>query len=159
MGILRRERREKTRRRFPTLVELVLALVLSGVSAGCHDALAPIPEPGDILDRLNELPGISAREVPSALGFGREFELDIVQPLEHGNPNGGTFVQRAYLIHTHELDPMIFAPNGYATNWGTSQELGVVLHTNTLNVTHRFFLDSEPDPMDWRWLDIRQSAA
>jgi hypothetical protein len=136
-------------------------LVLAAVAAlsGCRDALAPIPEATDLLDRLNQVPGVTAREIPSAVGFGRAFELDILQPLDHDHPGGAAFRQRAYLTHTGESDPMVFAPNGYAANWGSSQELGVILRTNTLHVTHRFFVDSEPDPMDWRYLDIRQSAA
>ena len=139
--------------------DLVLALFLAGSLGGCHDAFAPIPEATDLLDRLNELPGVTASEFPSSLGFGRAFELDIVQPLDHQDPSGRSFIQRAYLTHTNESDLMVFAPNGYASNWGSSQELGVILRTNTLNVTHRFFIDSEPDPMEWRYLDVRQSAA
>jgi hypothetical protein len=139
--------------------KLVLALFLAGSLVGCHDAFAPIPAATDVLDRLNELPGVIAREVPSSVGFGRAFELDIVQPLDHQDPTGRTLVQRAYLTHTSEADLMVFAPNGYASNWGSSQELGVILRTNTLNVTHRFFIDSEPDPMEWQYLNINQSAA
>ncbi len=137
---------------------LLLSLLLAGFLGGCTDALAPIPEGADFLDLLNELPGVTAREVPSAVGFGRAFELEIVQPLDHENPGGATFVQRAYLTHTLESDPMVFAPNGYASNWGSSQELGRILRTNTLNVTHRFFIDSEPNPLDWRFLTVRQSV-
>ena len=137
---------------------LASALALAGALVGCTDTLAPVPEATDLLDRLNALPGIAAREVPSAVDFGRAFELDIVQPLDHDDPDGPTFVQRAYLTHTLESDPMVFAPNGYASNWGSSQELGLILRTNTLNVTHRFFIDSEPDPMDWGRLTVRQSV-
>ena len=140
-------------------IRLLLALSVAGSQSGCYDALAPIPEATDVLDRLNELPGVTAREVPSSVGFGRAFELDIVQPLDHQDSTGRTFVQRAYLTHTSESDLVVFAPNGYASSWGSSQELGVILRTNTLNVTHRFFIDSEPDPIDWTYLNIRQSAA
>jgi hypothetical protein len=153
----RRERgRRGTRLRATTLV---LALLLAGSIGGCHDAFAPIPEATDLLDRLNELPGVTAWEVPSSVGFGRAFELDIVQPLDHQDPDGRSFVQRAYLTHTNESDLMVFAPGGYAANWRSSQELGVILRANTLNVTHRFFIDSEPNPMEWRYLNVRQSAA
>jgi len=141
-----------------TTLAVPATLALSGFLGGCTDALAPIPEAATLLERLNELPGVTAREIPSTVGFGWAFELDIVQPLDHDDPEGPTFVQRAYLTHTGEWDPVIFAPNGYASTWGSSQELGLVLQTNTLNVTHRFFLDSEPVPMDWRYLTVRQSV-
>ena len=137
---------------------LLAALALTGLTGGCTDTLAPIPEATDILDRLNGISGVTAREVPSSVGFGRAFELEIVQPLDHDAPEGPTFVQRAYLTHTLDSDPMIFAPNGYASSWSSSQELGLILRTNTLNVTHRFFLDSEPEPMAWRYLTVHQSV-
>jgi len=139
-------------------LKLLAALAMAWPLGGCTDALAPIPEATTLLDRLNELPGVRAREIPSTVGFGWAFELDITQPVDHDDPEGPTFVQRAYLTHTGEWDPMIFAPNGYASNWGSAQELGLILHTNTLNVTHRFFIDSEPVPMDWRYLTVRQSV-
>jgi len=138
---------------------LALVLFLAAMLGGCHDAFAPIPDATDILDRLNELPGVTAQEVPPSVGFGRAFELDVVQPLDHEDPSGTTFVQRAYLTHTSESDLMVFAPNGYASNWNSSQELGIILQANTLNVTHRFFIDSEPESMDWSYLNVRQSAA
>lgn len=139
-------------------LKLLALLALTWSLGGCTDSLAPIPEDKTLLDRLNELPGVEARQVPSTVGFGWAYELDIVQPVDHNDPGGPTFVQRAYLTHTGERDPMIFAPNGYASSWGSSQELGLILRTNTLNVTHRFFIDSEPEPMDWRYLTVRQSV-
>jgi hypothetical protein len=33
------------------------------------------------------------------------------------------------------------------------------LGTNCLNVTHRYFVDAEPDGMDWQYLTVEQSAA
>lgn len=156
------KRRVRAGRGRPGTIRLILlALLLAGTGAlsGCRDALAPIPEDDDLLDRLNAIPGITAREVPSSVGFGRAFELDLQQPLDHGDPLGPAFRQRAYLTHTGESDPMVFAPNGYASYAWSTQELGLVLRTNSLHVTHRFFLDSEPEPMEWRSLDIRQSAA
>lgn len=143
---------------FARMLRLLALGTAAWILSGCADALAPIPQDTDLLDRLNALPGVTAREVPSMVGFGRAFELDFVQPLDHGNPAGPTFIQRAYLTHTKESDPMVFAPNGYASNFRSSQELGLVLRTNTLNVTHRFFIDSEPSPMDWSFLTVRQSV-
>jgi len=138
---------------------LLLALALAGSLGGCDDSLAPDPAAVDILERLNQLPGVTAREIPSSFGFGRAFELDIEQPLDHLGQAGATFTQRAYLTHTGESDLMVFAPSGYGTGPSSSQELGIALRTNTLNVTHRFFIDAEPYPLDWQYLDIRQSAA
>ena len=127
--------------------------------AGCTDATGPEPwERGDILERLNALPGVQAVEIEAYYGYPRAFQLDITQPLDHGNPMGTSFTQRAYLSHVADSTPMVFAPSGYGTTPQSGQELAGILQANCLSVTHRFFPESRPEAMDWQYLDIRQSA-
>lgn len=117
-----------------------------------------IPDSLDILDKLKMLPGVTVTEIASQTGAPREFQLDISQLLDHNNPNGPTFTQRAYLSHYDEKMPMIFAPNGYQSSARSIQELAVILETNCLNVSHRYFLDSRPNPTNWKYLTIKQAA-
>jgi hypothetical protein len=139
---------------------VVLLAVALALLPACEDhSIGPVDRPADLLDRLNALPGVVAREISPYWGYPRAFELDITQPVDHENPNGATFTQRAYLSHVDTLLPMVFAPNGYASNWKSGQELAGILQTNCLNVTHRYFRDSRPEPTDWELLRVRQSAA
>ena len=136
---------------------LILALAWVG---GCTDSTGPDPwTEGDLLERLNALPGVRAQEIQPFYGYPRAFQLDITQPVDHNNPNGPTFTQRAYLSHVPENTPMVFAPSGYGTTPESGQELAGILQTNCLSVTHRYFPDARPAVMDWRYLDIRQAAA
>lgn len=112
----------------------------------------------DILSKLKTLDGVSVTEIPSQTGAPREFQIDITQPVDHNNPNGPKFTQRAYLSHVDESMPMIFAPNGYQSSARSSQELVGVLQTNCLHVSHRYFLDSRPNPTNWQYLTIKQAA-
>ena len=139
------------------LVGGALAALLLGILS-CSDTTGP-PADLDLLDRLNALPGVSAREIPPQYGYPRAFQLDITQPLDHRAPFGRTFTQRAYLSHTDESMPLVFGTSGYGANEYTGSELAALLQTNGLYVVHRFFPDARPSPMDWRYLNIRQAAS
>ena len=135
-----------------------LLLILGGTS-GCSDSTGPgHRDPGDMLDRLNALPGVQALEIQPYYGYPRAFQLDITQPVDHDNPSGPAFTQRAYLSHVADSTPMVFAPSGYGTTPESGQELAGILQTNCLSVTHRYFPDARPAEMDWQYLDIWQAA-
>jgi hypothetical protein len=134
------------------------ALLLLVVLSGCADAVGPDPSL-DLLDRLNALPGVAAREVEPYYGYPRAFELDITQPVDHDYPQGARFTQRAYLSHAGEELPMVFGTRGYGASRESGSELAGILQANGLYVVHRYFPDARPDPMDWEHLDIRQAAS
>jgi hypothetical protein len=134
-----------------------LALILA--STGCRDVSGPADPGSDLLDRLNGLPEVEAMEIAPHHGYPRAFQLDITQPVDHRNPLGPTFTQRAYLSHVSDSMPMVFAPSGYGTTEASGQELAGVLQTNCLSVTHRFFPDARPARLDWAFLNIWQAAA
>jgi len=133
--------------------------VLLLLAQGCTDATGPAPwDRGDILDRLNALPGVVAVEIQPHYGYPRAFQLDITQPVDHDRPNGATFTQRAYLSHIADSVPMVFAPSGYGTTPESGQELAEILQANCLSVTHRYFPEARPRNPDWQYLDIWQAA-
>lgn len=133
-------------------------VLLAGLAAACSDSAGPEPA-GNLLDRLNALPGVVAQEIAPLNGYPREFQLDITQPVDHDNPTGPTFTQRAYLSHVSESAPMVFAPSGYGSSPNASNEVAWILQGNNLSVVHRFFPDARPATLDWQYLDIRQAAA
>ena len=112
----------------------------------------------ELLDKIKTLDGVTVTEIAPMNGYSREFQLDIIQPVDHNNPDGPKFTQRAYLSHVDEATPMVFAPNGYRSTPSSSQELALLCDMNCLHVTHRYFYDSRPDPLDWKYLTIRQAA-
>ncbi|MGD8277300.1 MAG: S28 family serine protease [Gemmatimonadota bacterium] len=139
---------------------LRLAAVVASVAlaASCRDSAGPEPV-GSLLDRLNALPGVVAQEIAPLNGYPREFQLDITQPVDHDNPSGPTFTQRAYLSHVSESAPMVFAPSGYGSGPNAGNEVAWILQGNNLSVVHRYFPDARPASLDWQYLDIRQAAA
>ena len=87
-------------------------------------------EPEDnrtIQEKLRDLPGIEITEIEPPLGHPYSFQLDITQPVDHNNPDGPSFTQRAYLHHVDESLPIVFGPSGYAVTSRTGQELSGIL--------------------------------
>lgn len=112
----------------------------------------------DLLDKIKTLEGVTVTEIEPKNGYSREFQVDILQPVDHNNPDGPKFTQRAYLSHVDETEPMVFAPNGYRSTASSNQELALLCNMNCLHVTHRYFYDSRPDPLNWQYLTIKQAA-
>lgn len=136
---------------------LALALALVFLASACGDATGP--GGGDLLERLDALPGVQATEIPPHYGYPRQFLLEITQPVDHDDPGGATFVQRAWLSHADEAAPMVFGAYGYGASEESGEELASLLQANGLYVTHRYFPGSRPVPTDWSRLDVRQAAA
>jgi hypothetical protein len=134
-----------------------LLIGIALLQAACGDATGP--EEGDLLARLNALPGVKATEIAPHYGYPRQFALEITQPVNHDAPSGSTFVQRAWLSHADEDAPMVFGAYGYGASAESGEEMASLLQANGLYVTHRYFPGSRPLPTDWRYLDIRQAAA
>jgi len=140
---------------FTIYIILVLFILLF---SSC-DVTDPVEfEPSDIYEKLRFMPGLEVTEIDPYYGYQRAFQIDMLQPVDHNNPDGQQFKQRIYLSHADESMPMVFAPSGYGSSPQSVQELGGILQTNHLAVVHRYFIDAEPNPMDWQYLTIRQAA-
>lgn len=135
---------------------LIICLLLI-TFLSCHRTTTE-PESSDILQKLQDLPGVTVVEIVPHYGYPRAFQIDITQPVDHNHPNGQQFTQRMYLSHVDESMPMVFAPNGYGASEWSGQEIAGILETNCLNVEHRYFPNSRPNPLDWQYLTIEQSA-
>jgi hypothetical protein len=116
-------------------------------------------ENADILTRIRALPGVvSAVELRSLPGT-RFFSIEFDQPVDHQQPQGRRFRQRATLLHRSEARPMVLASTGYGITIRASQrELTYLLQANQLTVEHRFFGPSTPQPVTWEHLTIAQAA-
>ena len=137
---------------------LVLALAFLGRSA------FPLPQDAkpdsELLKRIRDLPGVvevKETRFDKAL-FGEAYEVIIKQPLDHGNPSGGTFPQRFFLCHAGFDKPVLLETEGYAARGARPGELARLLGANLVAVEHRFFGRSVPSEMNWEHLTVRQAA-
>lgn len=138
---------------------LSILLILLALIYGCNKDDNNSSGNLDLLAKIQSLEGVDAIEITPEYGYLRAFQIDVTQPVDHNNPDGAKFTQRVYLSHSGESMPMVFAPSGYTTSSRSGQEIAGILETNCLNVTHRYFTNAKPSPLDWQYLTIEQAAA
>ncbi len=148
----------KNMKRKHTLLPTILAL-----SIGIFPSLVLSKEVGlrttpvgdgaaqNLLSRIDALGDIPVNKVT--------VEMSFTQPLDHQNPEAGTFDQKVVLIHKGFEKPLVLWLEGYAWKDNGEQEITRLLAANQLSVEHRYFGDSKPGFEKWRYLTIEQAAA
>lgn len=90
--------------------------------------------------------------------FSEQYELFFSQPIDHKNPEKGSFVQRVVLSHRSDTLPMVAVLEGYKIWSEYASEPARLLRSNQVLIEHRFFKDSKPDSIPWSDLTIWQAA-
>lgn len=137
----------------------VAADLLPGPDLALPPDLLPLP---DILVALRRTPGVSVEEKTTTIAGYRFFQIQFDQPADHKRPEGLRFKQRVTLLHRGYDAPMVLLLSGYGSGTWNSPgraELTTALAANQLEVEHRFFPPSRPEPPDYGLLTIEQSAA
>lgn len=150
----------KTLARLLSVAWLLIGLSSCGGSGGSNSN-DKVPAPLDIVTALGQVPGVvSWREASSPVANARFFVIGFSQPADHHNPQGTRFEQTATLLLRDKNAPVVLAFTGYGISrvnpW--EQEPTRLLRANQLMVEHRFFNTSTPNPVNWTYLDIWQSA-
>lgn len=118
--------------------------------------VCPHAGPPDSLSCLSGVRVIRVESDPSGL---QRYVLGFRQPVDHDDPNGPTFEQTVWLIHSGNNKPTVMMTTGYDL-YESFSELAYRFDVNEVAVEHRFFGTSFPDggQYDYRHLDIRQAA-
>ena len=90
-------------------------------------------------------------------GFKQVYDIRLLQPLDHDNPNEGTFEQRLYLYYKSRKKPVVFVTEGYNL-FDRKYELCDILDANQLSVEYRFYGKSGSDEIQWSYLNNQQAA-
>lgn len=117
-----------------------------------------------LLDYLKRLPDVESVEMVTPNPFFTEgAHITVRQPLDHKNPNKGTFLQRVFISMKSEKAPVILVTEGYAANYGANpnyfNELTRMVNGNQVVVEHRYFGYSWPDSIQWEYLTVENAAA
>lgn len=113
----------------------------------------------DLKERLESLPKIlSVERIQPDPEYTEAFLIFIEQPLDHQNPNGKKFKQKFYLSHKDFNLPVVIELDGYNIDYNRANELASILKCNKIVVEHRYYGESVPDSIDWKYLTIEQSA-
>ncbi|WP_321306814.1 S28 family serine protease [Marinifilum fragile] len=121
--------------------------------------LAACTQPLTLEEKLNQIPNVTVQKITGDTTYAEYYELYFTQPLDHENPEVGTFKQRVLLGHHATDKPMVVEIQGYNIWTEKAGELSKLLNANQLTIEHRYFKNSMPDSLDWKYLNIKQAAA
>jgi len=110
-------------------------------------------------ESLKQIPNVTVQKIEGDTTYTSYYELYFTQPLDHENPEEGTFKQRVLLGHYAIEKPMVVEIQGYNIWTEKAGELSKLLNANQLTIEHRYFKNSMPDSLDWKYLNIKQAAA
>ena len=110
----------------------------------------------EFLERIN---AVEVRVLESESIYDKIVEVMIEQPLDHRNPEGEKFTQRLYISHIDPSRPVVFVTAGYHAKYYYTSEIAAELRCNQVMVEHRYFGRSQPDSLDWHYLDTWQAAS
>lgn len=113
----------------------------------------------DLYSALKSLPGVFVKKINAIPGFEEEYEIGLIQPVDHQNPSGAKFVQRIFISHRNFENPVVFETEGYGVAWPKEKEITKILNANQVIVEHRYFGSSKPKALDWKYLTTWQAAS
>ncbi|MBS1933919.1 MAG: hypothetical protein JST96_07955 [Bacteroidetes bacterium] len=90
--------------------------------------------------------------------YSLEYSLAIRQPIDHSDTTKGFFYQQFRLLHRGFSKPMVMETEGYDGREPHS-ELQKILDANDIDVEFRYFNQSKPNPLDWRYANFEQAVA
>lgn len=136
---------------------LFFTLLLSVVAEGgkAQDVVS-------LREKLSALKGVSHVEpLPSKL-YAEKYVVRFLQQLDPKDPSSGSFCQRVIVCHVGYDRPTVLVTEGYGAAYALhpnyQEELSRLLDANVVFVEYRYFLDSTPDPLDWKYLTAENSA-
>jgi hypothetical protein len=119
----------------------------------------PLFTQSNLKTTLESLPGIiSVEQIQPDSEYVEAFKILIEQPVDHKNPDGEKFRQKLYLSHKDDSLPVVIELDGYNIDFNRSNELASILKCNKIVVEHRYFGESVPDSLNWKYLTIEQAA-
>lgn len=131
-----------------TLLFLSLALV------SCKTRVITLEERLTTLD----IESIDTLKADTSL-FTEAYEIHLIQPVDHNNPEGPKFSQRVYLSYAGADRPVVVVTEGYTAGRNYKTELAEYLNSNQIIIEHRYFGKSVPEDPDWKYMNTFQSAS
>lgn len=115
-----------------------------------------------LISRIEQLPGVSGVSRLPAKEFNDKYVLYVEQPLDHTNPQLGTFKQRVFVMNVSFDRPTVIVTEGYGAGYvkgaAYREEISRILDANIVFVEHRYFLESTPEDKNWKYLTAKNSA-
>ena len=132
---------------------LLFTFLLASVSLSAQTGLQ---------QKLSEISAITETQPLESTEFSEKYVTYFTQPLDHRHPKKGSFRQRVIVAHAGFDRPTAHYTEGYGAAYALKpqyrEELSRLLNANMVFVEYRYFLESTPEPKDWRYLTAESSA-
>lgn len=114
------------------------------------------------LEHLKSMYDFSYIQLDVDSTFNEKYLIYFKQPLGSGGETNIWFDQRVIISHSTFDKPVIFVTEGYAADYalspGFNTELTQYLDANQVCVEHRYFGESRPESINWKYLTVENSA-
>ncbi|MCD8044173.1 MAG: aminopeptidase [Tannerellaceae bacterium] len=122
----------------------------------------PLLAEGELKEKLQALASVHQVEQLETTVYPEKYLLRFTQQLDHSTPEAGVFTQRVVVCHKGIDRPTILVTEGYGGAYAQhpdyKDELSELFDANVVFVEHRYFLESTPEPLDWKYLTAENSA-
>jgi predicted enzyme related to lactoylglutathione lyase len=113
------------------------------------------------LDDLKDSYDFTVEKLSTDTSFNEKYLIRFKQDLIKGNASQ-QFSQRVFISHRNFEAAVVFITEGYdashATNPKYQSELAYLLNANQVCIEHRYFGESKPDSIVWKYLSVENAA-
>ncbi len=134
-----------------TFYRLIILSIVISLSA-CNS------QPLDLKSELQKLSDLSLNVLDSDSIYTETYELWYPQNVDHDNNKSEEFHQRVIVSHVGYDRPTVVVIEGYNLFSTRASELSMLLNANQITIEHRFFDQSRPDSIPWKYLTVKQAA-
>ena len=104
---------------------------------------------------LYNLPDVTFKKISDPGDPYLKYALKIRQPLDHHDHASKFYYQQVILTHRGFDKPTVMNINGYEI-YKAKNEIVEMLHANELNIEYRYFGESVPETLQWKYLNYDQ---
>jgi hypothetical protein len=108
---------------------------------------------------LKSIPGAKFERIRTPAEWESAFKVYLPQPIDHSDFSKGYFYQKIFVTDKNAGNPTVMITEGYDQGFNYIFELTSLLNANQILVEHRFFGESTPDSVDYKYLKAYQTAA
>ncbi|RKD91899.1 S28 family serine protease [Mangrovibacterium diazotrophicum] len=136
----------------PLILSLLLLLILANRIAA-----------QDLLQFMQQRPEIKQiEEISGNHSFKHTYEIKVRQPLNYADTTAGFFLQRVFVSDKQAESPTVLITEGYDADYAADpayiNELTEILKANQICIEHRYFGESYPDSIVWKYLTVENAA-
>lgn len=145
-----------------TIVLAFLMLSVPSIRLKAQEAQVNAADISGVLSQLSEARIQKSNATSSDHTNVVHIQSTIKQALDHHNPEAGSFEQRFFVFHRGFDLPVVFVTEGYAASYAKNpkyrEEISQLLNCNLVVAEHRFFGESVPENLAWKYLTVEQAA-